>query len=323
MRFAVPPAIDPACFATWRQDAAIVRLGGETMGTSWSVSVAAPPGFDRGATAAAIEARLEHILGQMSHWRADSLLGRFNAAPAGAWLSLPADFARVMDAAFDVAERSAGAFDPAVGVLVDIWGHGPVKVARPPGPEEIAQALSVSGYGRLLHEHEPARLRQPGGLRLDLSGIAKGFAVDALALLLRERGCDHALVEIGGELVGMGLRPDGDPWWVEVETPACEPELLRIALHQLAVATSGDYVRGRHTIDPRSGLPVEHAVSVSVIHPSAMLADAWATALGVHAPLAAQNLACREKLAVRLLTRTGDELEEWLSPALEAMIEDD
>lgn len=321
MRFAVPLAIDPSCFATWRQDAPIAAMDGETMGTTWRVKLAAPPDFDRATIVAAIEARLETILAQMSHWREDSLLGRFNRAPGGTWFALPPDFARVMEAALDVAERSAGAFDPAVGALVNIWGHGPVKVERPPAPTEIAAALSVSGFHRLAHDRAAVRLRQPGGLHLDLSGVAKGFAVDALAALLRDRGWRHALVEIGGELVGLGLRPDGDPWWVELESPAADIAPMRVALHQLAVATSGDYVRGRHTIDPRNGLPVEHAVSVSVIHASAMLADAWATALGVHHPVAAQALACREGLAVRMLTRGGQAISEWISPALAAMIE--
>ncbi|HUD29244.1 MAG TPA: FAD:protein FMN transferase [Novosphingobium sp.] len=322
MRFAVPHAIDPSCFATWRQDAPIAAMDGETMGTTWRVRLASPPGFNRDGMVAAIEARLETILAQMSHWREDSLLGRFNRAPAGEWVDLPADFAQVMATALDVAERSAGAFDPAIGALVDIWGHGPVKVARPPQPHEISAALAVSGFSRLVQETAPARLRQPGGLGLDLSGIAKGFAVDALARLLRDRGCHHALVEIGGELVGLGLKPDGDPWWVELESPAGGIPPLRVALHQLAVATSGDYVRGRHTIDPRSGLPVSHAASISVIHASAMLADAWATALGVHTPVAAQALAVREGLSVRMLTRCGDGISEWISPTLAALLED-
>jgi thiamine biosynthesis lipoprotein len=322
MRIAVPLALDPSCFASWRRDAAVATLDGETMGTTWRVQLAAPPGFDASALDAAIERRLEAILAQMSHWRADSLLGLFNRAPAGTWHALPADFALVMDTALAVAERSTGAFDPAIGALVDAWGHGPVAIDAPPTPAAIARALAASGYPRLAHDREAARLRQPGGLRLDLSGIAKGFAVDALAALLRTRGHAHALVEIGGELAGLGLRPDGDPWWVELETPAPAIAPMRVALHQLAVATSGDYVRGRHNIDPRSGQPVAHAMAVSVIHPSAMWADAWATALGVLAPPAMEALARREKLMVRALIREdGGNAREWISPALAALME--
>jgi FAD:protein FMN transferase len=317
MRLAVPE-IDPATIATWRRDAPVMTLGGETMGTTWSVKLAVPPAFDQAATRAAIEARLEDILAQMSHWRANSLLGQFNAAPAGTWFALPGDFAIVMTTALSIAERSDGAFDPAIGALVDRWGHGPVAVSAPPCPDAIAQARAVSGYRRLTFAQ--GRLCQPGGARLDLSGIAKGFAVDALADLLAARGCDHALVEIGGELAGRGLRPDGDPWWVDLETPAEGVAPLRLALHQLAVATSGDYVRGRHTIAPRTGQPVAHAMAISVLHASAMQADAWATALGVLAPPAMAQVTLREGLAVRALVRHEGQVREWISPALQTLL---
>ncbi len=292
------------------------------MGTTWSIRLAAPEAFDRAAIEQGIAARLGAILAQMSHWRADSLLGRFNRAPGGTWMALPPDFALVLETGFAVAERCGGAFDPAIGALVDAWGFGPEPAREPPDDAALAQARARSGHARLAYDRDTRRLRQPGGVRLDFSGIAKGFAVDALAQLLREQGCRHALVEIGGELVGMGLRPDGDPWWVELETPAPDIAPLRVALHQLAVATSGDYVRGRHTIDPRSGRPVAHAMAVSVIHPSAMWADAWATALSVEPPPAMQALATREGLAARALVRTEAGLREWISPALAAMLSD-
>ncbi|MCJ2186890.1 FAD:protein FMN transferase [Novosphingobium beihaiensis] len=320
MRLAVPLEIDPAALADWRQDVPLARLDGETMGTTWHVCMACPPDLDSAAVEAAIAARLEDVLAQMSHWRADSLLGRFNRAPGGTWFALPDDFAQVMEAALDVAGRSGGAFDPAIGELVNLWGHGPAPWPGPPADAALALARTRGGWQHLAYDRETRRLRQPGGLHLDLSGIAKGFTVDALAAVLRGQGCGHALVEIGGELAGMGMRPDGDPWWVDVETPAGHIAPLRIALHQLAVATSGDYVRGRHTIDPRSGLPVEHAMAVSVLHTQAMLADAWATALSVLEPEPMQALARREELAVRALVRQGGAVEEWISPALAELV---
>lgn len=320
MRLAVPLTIDPAALDGWRQGAPIVDLRGETMGTTWHVRLAAPTAFDRTALVGAIEARLEAILAQMSHWRADSLLGRFNRAPGGTWLALPPDFAGVLEAAFSVAERSGSAFDPAIGALVNAWGFGPEPVSHAPGETALAQARAHSGWHHLAYDASTRRLRQPGGLQLDLSGIAKGFAVDALGEVLRKHDCRHALVEIGGELLGLGLRPDGDPWWVELETPTRDAEPLRVALHQLAVATSGDYIRGRHTIDPRSGHPVEHALAVSVLHESALLADAWATALSVERPAAMEALATRENLAVRALVRADGGVREWISPALATLL---
>jgi len=297
-------------------------MGGETMGTRWHVRLAAPANFDRTALLAIIDARLETILAQMSHWRANSVLGRFNRSPGGTWCALPADFARVYQAALDVAERSGGAFDPAIGELVNLWGFGPEPITSPPDETSLATARERGGIAHLAYDPDARRLRQPGGVSLDFSGIAKGYAVDALGAVLRQRGCHHALVEIGGELLGMGLRPDGDPWWVDLETPAAGIAPLRIALHQLGVGTSGDYVRGRHTIDPRTGQPVMHALAVSVIHRSAMMADAWATALTVETPASMQELAVKENLLVRAILRNHAGFSEWISPGLANLLVD-
>ncbi|MBO9580090.1 MAG: FAD:protein FMN transferase [Sphingobium sp.] len=292
------------------------------MGTYWRVRLAAAPDLDLGAVRAAIVARLDGIVAEMSHWAPDSLLSRFNEASGGSWTALPADFAAVMECGLAIAQRSAGAFDPAIGRLTDLYGLGPNPAAGEPGTTGHAAALAVSGWQRLALDAEARRLRQPGGLWLDLSGIAKGHAADVVADLLGRMGVRHALVEIGGECVGRGLRPDSDPWWVDLETP---PGLslppLRIALHQLAVATSGNYVRGDHTLDPRTGLPVRNGiVSVSVLHASAMRADAWASALTVLGLPQGPVLAEREGLAARFVIARGGVAEEWLSPALKLML---
>ena len=319
-RIAVPVALDPAAFQEWDRGAQTVSLGGETMGTGWRVHFARPRDLDPEALGAAIQTRLDALVGEMSHWAADSHLSRFNAGAAGTWMTLPPDFATVMATGLAIARRSDGAFDPTIGALVDLWGYGATPAPHAPDGAAIRDALASGGWHRLRYEALPRRLCQPGGLRLDFSGIAKGHAVDRIADLLADRGVRHALVEIGGELVGRGLRPDGDPWWVDLETPDDRFAPLRVALHQLAVATSGDYVRGRHTIDPRTGRPVAHAMSVSVLHSSAMHADAWATALGVAQPEDARVLAIREGLAARFLWRTPGEPIEWISPALHTML---
>ncbi|AOH86578.1 thiamine biosynthesis protein ApbE [Sphingomonas panacis] len=291
------------------------------MGTVWRVRCAVPAAFDPEALRAAIVRRLAGLVAEMSHWQPDSRLSRFNRAPAGRWMKLPRDFATVIAAGLDIAARSGGAFDPAIGRLVDLWGFGPRPHARVPTDAQIAAGLAVSGWQRLAFDRAAGWLRQPGGVALDLSGIAKGYAVDAVARLLTGHGIAHALVEIGGECLGMGVRPDLDPWWVDIETP---PDAgiapLRVALHGLAVATSGDYVRGHHTLDPRTGHPARAVTSLSVLHPSAMIADAWASALTVLGPQAGAALATREGLAVRCVSRSGEGVREWLSPALAAML---
>jgi FAD:protein FMN transferase len=316
----VPPRLDPAAFAAADPAAAVTQLGGATMGTGWSVRAVLPPRLDAPAVQATVEARLAGLVAEMSHWEPDSLLSCFNCAAAGSWHALPPDFAAVVAAGLDVAARSDGAFDPALGALVDAWGYGPAPRERV-DLAEVASASAVSGWPRLVWDGAGRRLRQPGGCRLDLSGIAKGYAVDAVAGMLADMGVRHALVEIGGELAGWGVRPDLEPWWVELETPAEMPP-LRVALHGLSVATSGDYVRGLHTIDGRSGRPVGHALGVSVLHDSAMLADAWASALTVAGPGDGERLAIAERLAVRALWREEGRVREWLSPAMLAMLAD-
>lgn len=314
-RFAVPE-IDARLVARCDRSASVIDFAGATMGTTWKVRLALSPGRDQPSLQAAIEQRLDVLVAQMSHWSPTSSLALFNRARPASWSLLPPGFAAVVECGLAIAERSGGAFDPAIGRLTDLWGLGPNPIAVRPAEAAVAEALVASGWHRLARSR--AWLRQPGDLWLDLSGIAKGHAVDSVADLLGAAGIEHALVEIGGECVGRGLRPDGDPWWVELETPpgfAVAP--IRVALHQLAVATSGNYTRGAHTIDPRTGVPVENApAAVSVVHRSCMTADAWATALTVLEPSAARQMCEAEDLAARILSSDGD---EWLSPALVAM----
>ncbi|WP_231562397.1 FAD:protein FMN transferase [Sphingomonas sp. 35-24ZXX] len=323
-RIAVPDAVDPAVFRSFDAGAPVVRLAGETMGTTWGVHVAVPRSAGLGAPQlqAKVQVRLDGIVADMSHWEPGSQLSRFNRADGGTRLELSQDFAAVMAAALSIASASGGAFDPAVGRLTDLWGLGPRRTTDDPDQCEIDAALAQAGWRRLAFDARSRSLFQPGGVWLDLSGIAKGFAVDAIADLLARHGLHHALVEIGGECAGRGLRPDGDPWWVDLEDPpGVRLPPLRIALHQLSVATSGDYLRGGHTLDPATGRPAIHrTTAVSVLHPSCMLADAWATALSVLDDAAAQALACRHGLIARIVRRDG---REWLSPALTRMVDPD
>jgi len=321
-RLVVPDAIDPAVFRSFDPEANVVQLAGETMGTSWQVRAALPAARagDAARLRSLIEARLGGIVAQMSHWDDSSTLSRFNQAQGGSAIRLPPDLAAVIDAGLAIARASDGAFDPAIGRSTDAWGLGPRAVTTPPDAADLLVGKAASGWQRLAYDAGAQTLRQPGGLWLDLSGIAKGYAVDAVADLLDDEGVHHSLVEIGGECAGRGLRPDGDPWWVDIESPpGCALPRLRIALHQLAVATSGDYLRGAHTLDPRTGQPAIHATTaVTVLHPRCMQADAWATALSVVDLPQAMDMARRNALIARIVLRDGG---EWISPALAAMME--
>lgn len=298
-------------------------FGGATMGTSWSVRIAALPGRLAETIEPAIHAVLDRIVAQMSQWEPESDLSRFNRAAPGMWHTLPPEFAHVLGAARDVAARSGGAFDPAMGALADRWGFGPS------GPRTAAPDGAPSGERRIDFEPTLLRARRSVAAALDFSGIAKGYAVDAVAARLRDLGLADFLVEIGGELSGHGIKPDGQPWWVDLEqAPGVAVRPIRVALHGLAIATSGDYRRhfeadGRryaHTLDPRTGAPLANGVaSATVLHAECMLADAWATALTVLGPEAGAIVAEREGLAMHMVVREGRG-REILSPAFAAML---
>lgn len=319
MRIVLPPRIDPDGVANG-DPAAVVTLGGETMGTMWRVLYATRDVTGAQGVGAAVQARLDELVAQMSHWAADSVLARFNRSAAGSWSALPPDFARVIDAALRIAAQSCGAFDPAIGHLVDLWGHGPKGPQPAPDAAAIAQARAAGGWRQLRWDAQAARLWQPGGVALDLSGIAKGYAADAVADMLAARGFRHCLVEVGGELFGRGTRPDGEPWWVDLETPpGTQVSPMRVALHQMAVAGSGTYRKGEHGLDPRTGHPPTNGVvSVHVIAQTAMLADALATAVAVLFP--DLSALAPMQVAARILVRQGDMVEEVLTEPLQRLL---
>lgn len=310
--------------ATRASGLVVHALGGESMGTRWQVSLAAAPAADLHALHAGIQATLDIVVAQMSSWEPGSDLCRYNRAPAGSWQALPQPFFDVLRAALRVAEASDGACDPTVAPLVDLWGFGPAGGAgRIPDAAAVAAARTRVGWRRVVLDDAGQRALQAGGVALDLSGIAKGHGVDAVAAWLRAQGVPAALVEVGGELYGYGRKPDGSPWRVLVEAwpdegddddrddlPPCV-----LALDDRAVATSGDHWHrfahdGRvftHSIDPHSGAPVAHApAAVTVIAEDALHADAWATALTVMGAEAGFAFAQRRGIAARFVVRGGD-----------------
>jgi thiamine biosynthesis lipoprotein len=305
-------------------------FGGATMGTTWSVKAVLPATTDLPALEAMVQRSLDAVVAEMSPWAPLSDLSRYNRSPAGSWTPLPAATATVLRRAVEIAETSHGAFDPTLGALTDLWGFGPRPFSGgPPLAAAIAPLREAGGWKRLTLDGDA--LFQPGGLKLDLNGIAKGFGVDQASAALDRAGVKSYLVEVGGELRGTGAKPDGQPWWVELERPptANDAEKTVVALHDLSVATSGDYRRffdhdGRryaHTLDPATGAPtVNPTVSVTVLAKDCMSADAWATALTVMAPDAALAFAAEHGLAALIVSRGATGLEERLSPALQAML---
>ncbi len=303
---AVPRRADPA---------SLQALGGETMGTRWSLRFDNPRMLATAQVRAAVEGALDRVIAQMSHWEADSDISRFNRAAAGSRLRLPAEFASVLGCALHWADASGGAIDPTVAPLVACWGFGPEGQGSAPAPQALTDARARVGWHRLAFDRADGSALQPGALALDLSGIAKGFAVDHGVEALRALGLGDLLFEVGGELRGSGRRPDGQPWQVQVDTGSTD--LLRIPLLDKAVATSGDrwHVReqdGRrwsHTIDPRSGEPVDAALAgVTVLHAQCMQADALATVLTVLGPIDGPAFADGQGIAALFTLRRGGAL---------------
>jgi thiamine biosynthesis lipoprotein len=224
-RIALPDRIDPQAVRSCVAGLPVTRLSGPTMGTTWHLHAVLPDGLTADHIGGVIAARLEALVAQMSHWEPASDLCRFNRARAGHWQALPRDFAQVMQTALTIAEASDGAFSPAVGRLVDLWGFGPPgPVGQAPDDKQIALAHAPSDWRMLAFEPATGRLRQPGGLSLDLSGIAKGYAVDALAGDLARLGVVHLLVEVGANWSGAGCGPmasHGGSIWRRRRAPGC------------------------------------------------------------------------------------------------------
>ena len=312
-----------------------LRLHGTSMGTTWQVTAHAPVSREA-ELRQRIEQRLDELIAQMSAWEPGSDLSRFNHAPAGSWQMLPADLFTVLEHALALSAHTRGAYDPTIGPLVDVWGFGPQGESRstPPSDEDIAAAQARSGAARLQLDVPQRRALQPGGLQLDVNSLAPGYAVDAIAALLHEAGVEAFLVELGGEIRAAGRKPDGRPWRVAVERPDTSANGdfdIIVELVDAALGTSGDYRvafmhegrRYSHTLDPRTGEPVSHALAaVTVIMNSAdggsaMAADARAAALMVLGPEAGMAFALEHGLAAVFTLRESDGYRRLATPVFE------
>ncbi len=286
------------------------RYGGSTMGTYYQVTARCPEDVKP-----LIEDNLRQVNAEMSTYLPDSTLSRFNAAPVDEWFPVTEHLVQVVAAAEALSRESAGAFDVTVGPLVNLWGFGPDDAGGVPADATIAATLARIGHRHLALRERPPALRKSVELYVDLSAIAKGHGVDRLVDALARAGCDAMLVDIGGEVRGSGPSPADRPWriGIEVPDPASMGDVQRVVIiDEAAVATSGDYRNFRedsgrryvHTIDPRTGYPVEHALaSVSVVHGSAMWADGYATLLSVLGPEQGLAFARRHDLAALFIVR--------------------
>jgi len=324
----------------------ITSLRGFTMGSTWSAKYRpasnTPPAR---AVERALQAKLDDMEKQMSTWRADADLSRFNASRDTNWFPIPRDTAVVVREALEVSRLTEGALDVTVFPLVQLWGFGPGgKKGRVPTDAEIVASLKRVGWQKLHARLDPPALRKDlPELSVDLSALCPGYASDCLGEKLEALGVRDYLVEVGGEFRARGNGTLGLGWRVGVERPAARagdlqspsvasgspaggdykspapPLAATVTLTNQSLATAGDYrnffvVNGRrfsHHLDPRTGWPTDSAIaSVSVVHGSTMRADALGTGLTVLGFEKAWALAQREKLGVLFILRDGERLTQ-------------
>jgi thiamine biosynthesis lipoprotein len=300
-------------------------LNGKTMGTRYTAIFYAPESIDARAIGADLQAAVDKVDRQMSTWIPASDLCRLNAAPENTWVTIPFELMEVLDIGLKVGQESQGAFDMGVGAVVDAWGFGPSARSFSPHDPAPDPQLPTQANGFLDVDYARRRVRKLRTITLDLSGIAKGYGVDELARCLDRLDVERYLVGIDGEMRARGVKPGGEAWAVAVEKPVFGQREVSgvIELGDAAIATSGDYrhwievdrKRYAHTMDPRSGRPLSNTVAaVTVLMPTCVLADAWATALLVLGEQDGVALARERSIDAIFVLREGDQLREILVP---------
>ncbi|MGL5336435.1 MAG: FAD:protein FMN transferase [Enterovibrio sp.] len=309
------------------QKAALVVLSGQTMGTYYSIKYVDKAGLPaQKEVQQQIDAKLQDVNQQMSTYLQQSQLSQFNRHREASAFEVSPHMALVIKEAQRLHALSGGALDVTMGPLVNLWGFGPAaRLESVPSAELIAQTREKTGMQFLKLQGTQLFKTHPE-LYVDLSSIAKGFAVDLLASYLASLGVENYLVDIGGELRLNGVNDRAQPWRIAIEKPVSGERSVQqiIAPKDMAIATSGDYrnyfeqdgLRYSHTIDPATGKPITHRlVSATVLDKSCMTADGLATAFMVLGPERALALAEKEAIALFLIVKSENGFEERASSA--------
>ena len=308
-------------------------LAGETMGTTFSVKIVQDGELaDKAIIGQRITDTLAALDQALSTYKPDSELSRFNRSTSTDWVRVDREVCDIVSAALEISKLTDGAFDITVGPLVNLWGFGPETYrTEPPAGEKIRGAMQAVGYQKLEVDCDQAALRKSTpGVYVDLSGFAKGYAVDRLAEILDERTIENYLVEIGGEVRMKGFNAAGNPWAIAIEKPLDDARSVQTIVHltDAAMATSGDYrnffewngKRYSHTIDPATGFPVTHdGAAVTVVADAAARADGLATGLLVLGPDKGMALADSHGIAAYFLVRSNGSFAERSSDAFRNM----
>ena len=306
------------------------RFDGPTMGSRYSIQYVrhiATPGPKT------VQDEVEQILAevdrQLSTYRSDSDIERFNALPADSCPVMPGPVLELIRMGEQLSSQSDGAFDLTVEPLLNLWGFGPQsREEKVPSAEALAQARQRVGHKHLRIEGD--RLCKDAAVEVDFNSIAAGYAVDRIAARLQALGIDSYLAEATGELKAVGRKPDGSPWRIALEEPRDDRQVAErvIEVNGYGVSTSGDYrkyfeqggKRYSHTFDARTGAPVLHNLaSVTVIHPSAMMADGLSTLLLILGPEQAWDYAQKHGIGVFFVLRDGERFVSRTNDIFERM----
>ena len=281
---------------------------GMSMGTSYNIKAShLPDSLSPKEINRQVKEVLDKVNGQMSTYQKDSELSLFNENTSTDWIQVSPELHQVIKESIKISQLSNGLFDVTVGPLVNLWGFGPDEMTtNPPDDAVVKDKLNQIGYNHLICKDDGLFVKKEiPNLYVDLSGIAKGYGVDQVAELLERLGIVDYMVEIGGEIRVKGKNNQGQPWQIAVEKPTVERRMIEkiLSITDTGMATSGDYrnyfevegVRFSHTIDPRTGRPINHKLaSVTVLRPTSMEADGLATAFMVMGPEDGYQI-CRAK----------------------------
>lgn len=309
-----------------------IMFSGKTMGTTYSVTLySKDPRHNKEEIQRKVDIVLERVNAQMSTYDPESELSRFNQFEGTEPVVISRDLERVVTRALEIAEQTDGALDVTVGPLVNLWGFGPqARPEQEPSREQLEEIRRKVGYKKLRVENHQLIKDEPD-MYVDLSTIAKGYGVDRVGHLLNQLRIKQYLVEIGGEVLSKGGKPDEASWKLAIEKPVSTERAVQrvVEFKDGALATAGDYRnyyeedgrRYSHIIDPKTEFPIQHnLVSTSVYAEDTMSADAYATALMVMGTDKAKSFSKKHNMAVMLIYKTDEGFEEYISQAFEPLL---
>ena len=281
-----------------------------------------------------IKAALQQVDTALSMFNKQSVISRINREDGGEVNEM---FLEVYRKAEEVSKDTNGAFDITVAPLVNAWGFG-FKNGEMPTPQQVDSIRQFVGWQKVTLKGNTIQ-KKDRRVMLDCSAIAKGYGVDVVAKVLKDKGVTNFMIEIGGEIITHGISPKRVPWKVGVIKPtddslATSNEYQTILnVTYKAMATSGNYrnyyykggKRYAHTIDPKTGYPVQHNIlSATVLAPDCATADAYATSFMVMGLDGAKEILERhpELLAYLIYNDKDNQLAVWFSPSLKDKIEE-